>query len=169
MTDQKQRNLIYRSGKTYTHNTGLSCAFRQWRAESHCRFIHGYALQVEVTFESTELDDHNWVVDFGDLKLLKGEIEHNYDHKLLVARDDPHIKMFKALDSAGAADVRYMDEVGCEAFAEEIFRLAEECLLVKHYKHEVKVISVVVREHASNWAGVFLDPSGWAHQHYRSS
>ena len=35
---------MYRSSKTYGHEIGLSAAFRQWRAQSHCRLIHGYAL-----------------------------------------------------------------------------------------------------------------------------
>ena len=53
------------SGKTYTHATGHSCAFRQWRADSHCNLIHGYALQFELQFGSDGLDEKNWVVDFG--------------------------------------------------------------------------------------------------------
>ena len=45
------------SGKTYGHNTGHSCAFRQWRADSHCNLIHGYALQFELEFGSDGLDE----------------------------------------------------------------------------------------------------------------
>lgn len=48
--------MIYRSTKTYGHEIGLSAAFRQWRAESHCRFVHGYALAVKFVFEAGELD-----------------------------------------------------------------------------------------------------------------
>ena len=35
---------MYRSTKTYGNERGLSCAFRQWRADSHCNLIHGYSL-----------------------------------------------------------------------------------------------------------------------------
>ena len=36
---------VWRSTKTYGHEEGLSCCFRQWRAtHSHCRLLHGYAL-----------------------------------------------------------------------------------------------------------------------------
>ena len=45
------------SGKTYTHSTGHSCAFRQWRADSHCKYVHGYAFRFKVWFEG-ELDDN---------------------------------------------------------------------------------------------------------------
>ena len=58
----------FESGKVYAHNTGHSCAFRQWKADSHCNLIHGYALQFELTFGSDKLDNRNWVVDFGGLK-----------------------------------------------------------------------------------------------------
>ena len=48
-----------------------SCAFRQWRADSHCKFIHGYRLVAKFWFECEKLDERNWVVDFGGLKELK--------------------------------------------------------------------------------------------------
>ena len=81
--------MSFRSTKTYGHEIGLSACFRQWRAESHCRLLHGYALAVKFVFESEELDVRNWVVDFGSLKTLKGWLEDTFDHTLLVANDDP--------------------------------------------------------------------------------
>ena len=36
--------MKYQVIKTYGNETGHSCAFRQWRAESHCNLIHGYGL-----------------------------------------------------------------------------------------------------------------------------
>ena len=63
--------MKYQVIKTYGNETGLSCAFRQWRADSHCNLIHGYALGFEITFEADKLDDRNWVIDFGDLGVLK--------------------------------------------------------------------------------------------------
>ena len=87
----------YLSGKTYTHSTGHSCAFRQWRADSHCNLIHGYALQFELQFGSIALDDKNWVVDFGGLKELKEWLKHMFDHTYLVAEDDPEMDDIKIL------------------------------------------------------------------------
>ena len=72
--------MTYYSTKTYDHNEGLSCAFRQWRADSHCNLIHGYALGFEITFEAEELDDRNWVIDFGDLGVLKKWLKEMFDH-----------------------------------------------------------------------------------------
>ena len=52
------------SSKKYGHERGLSAAFRQWRAVSHCRFMHGYSLEFEFVFGTHQLDENNWVVDF---------------------------------------------------------------------------------------------------------
>ena len=60
------------STKTYGHERGLSCAFRQPNAShSHCSLLHGYALAFTFVFECTELDDKNWGVYFGGLNDLK--------------------------------------------------------------------------------------------------
>ena len=62
--------MSFISTKTYNHNIGLSCAFRQWRAKhSHCKYMHGYALSVRINFKG-QLNDRNWVYDFGDLKFV---------------------------------------------------------------------------------------------------
>ena len=57
--------MKYRVTKTYGNERGLSCAFRQWRADSHCNLIHGYSLGFRFVFEAAQLDDRNWVYDFG--------------------------------------------------------------------------------------------------------
>mgnify|MGYP001588063145 CR=1 FL=1 len=52
-------NMTYKSTKTYGHAIGLSAAFRQWRADSHCKYLHGYALAVKFVFEAGELDSRD--------------------------------------------------------------------------------------------------------------
>ena len=48
-----RKSAVWRSTKTYGHEEGLSCCFRQWRAtHSHCRLLHGYALSFRLTFAS---------------------------------------------------------------------------------------------------------------------
>ena len=58
----------YISSKTYKHLGPV--AYRQWRAESHCNNIHGYALSFYFEFEAETLDARNWVMDFGGLRFL---------------------------------------------------------------------------------------------------
>lgn len=144
--------MSYRSSKTYGHDIGLSAAFRQWRADSHCRFIHGYALSVHLEFEADELDERNWVVDFGSLKSFKQILQDTFDHKLLVAQDDPHWVEFQALEQAGLAQVVIVDATGCEAFAKLIYEGAEVWLKDAGYGDRVRMHHVTVREHGANSA-----------------
>lgn len=149
-------DLVSGSSKTYTHSVGLSAAFRQWRAESHCRFIHGYALQVRCVFEAKELDARNWVVDFGSMKSFKGWLEDMFDHKLLVANDDPQLAVFDELHRKGLAQVRVVEATGCEAFARLIYEYLESWLVDNGYAPRVDLIKVEVNEHQGNSAYVAL-------------
>lgn len=144
--------MPYISTKTYGHEVGLSCCFRQWRADSHCRFLHGYALSVRVEFEAEVLDTRNWVVDFGGLKSFKGMLEDTFDHKLLVAEDDPLKDDLALLAGLGAADVVIIPATGCERFAEYIFGAAETWLQDNGYGERVTVRLVEVKEHGANSA-----------------
>lgn len=141
--------MAYRSTKTYT---GLSVAFRQWRAASHCRFIHGYALTVRLEFEADQLDQNNWVVDFGGLKEFKEWLEIWFDHKLLVAHDDPFRPQFEHLAQIEVARIRIVQDTGCEAFAKMIYDHGVMWLEQKAYAPRVRMYRVEVREHGANSA-----------------
>ena len=142
----------YISTKTYGHDIGLSACFRQWRAESHCRLLHGYALAIHFEFEATELDVRNWVVDFGSLKSLKSMLEDTFDHTLLVAEDDPERQLFEELDKKGIARVVVVPATGCEQFAKLIFECTEVWLKDNGYTPRCNIRSVEVREHGANSA-----------------
>ena len=109
------------SGKTYSHSTGHSCAFRQWKADSHCNLIHGYALSFYFEFESNDLDARNWVVDFGGLRPLKNNLEDWYDHTLLVAHDDPQREELMKLGELNLAKITEVDKAGCEGIANFLY------------------------------------------------
>lgn len=143
---------MYISTKTFGHELGLSACFRQWRAESHCKLLHGYALAVKIEFEAAELDCRNWVVDFGSLKSLKGMLEDTFDHTLLVAEDDPERQRLATLDVAGLARVVWVPATGCEAFAQLICGATEVWLKDNGYAPRCRVRSVEVREHGANSA-----------------
>ena len=144
---------MFLSTKKYGHEIGLSACFRQWRAESHCRLLHGYALAVKLTVGAVELDCRNWVVDFGSLKSLKQMLQDTFDHTLLVAEDDPKLEVFKQLDNVhGIAKVVVVPACGCEKFAEMIFECTEIWLKDNGYAPRVKLIAVEVKEHGANSA-----------------
>ena len=148
MTLQKR----FYSGKTYSHATGHSCAFRQWRADSHCNLIHGYALQFELKFGG-ELDERNWIVDFGGLKPLKNWLAEMFDHTYLVAEDDPELETFKQLQEKNLVDLRIVPATGCERFAEMVFDFAQD-LVNDLTDGRCWVQEVTVREHGHNSATV---------------
>ena len=115
ITLRAEPGFYFESGKNYAHSIGLSCCFRQWKADSHCKLLHGYSIFVGLVFRATELDARNWVVDFGSLKSFKGFLEETFDHKLLIAEDDPELETLKALEKKGLAQVRILPQVGMEA------------------------------------------------------
>lgn len=139
----------YRSTKTYGHEQGLSCCFRQWRAtHSHCSLLHGYALSVSLEWRAATLDERNWVQDFGDLGKVKEFLKRTLDHKLLVAEDDPQIKMLRELDMKGLASIVILPSVGCEALARYIFEVVSGFTNTDR----VQLCRVEVREHGANSA-----------------
>lgn len=147
-------SVIFRSSKLYGHELGLSCAFRQWRAESHCRFLHGYAMAVKLYFEAADLDAFNWVIDFGGLKDFKAELVALLDHKTLVAADDPEVQRFRDLHAAGVLDMVLVKATGCEALAELVFNMATDWLQQAGHAPRVRVASVEILEHGANSAMV---------------
>jgi 6-pyruvoyltetrahydropterin/6-carboxytetrahydropterin synthase len=145
--------LKYQVTKTYGPELGLSACFRQPKAKSHCRFLHGYALSFKFVFEADELDENDWVIDFGALKRLKAHLVNTFDHRTLISVDDPQLEMFLKLHEAQVADVLVLPEgVGCEAFARLGLKLADRVVKDLGINDRVKVRSCEVREHGANSA-----------------
>lgn len=144
--------MSYQSTKTFGHHLGLSVAFRQHKADSHCRFLHGYALAFRFVFEANELDERHWVVDFGSLKSLKGWLEDTFDHKVIVAEDDPQIAWFREGHRLGVLDLVELPAAGCEKFAEYVFGATETWLEANGYAPRCRLVSVEVMEHGANSA-----------------
>ena len=142
---------MYQSTKTYGHNIGLSACFRQPNAHSHCKFLHGYSLQFKFTFEAKELDERNWVVDFGGLKPLKAWLEDMFDHKVVLDKKDPYMSTFKILENQGLAEITEVDGVGVEMFAKHAYDFADK--LVREMTNDrCCVVSVECAEHGANSA-----------------
>lgn len=143
---------MYTVTKTYGHELGLSACFRQWRAESHCKFLHGYPLSFELIFAAETLDARNWVINFGSLKPVKKWLEDQFDHKTVVAKNDPQISVFKELQQAGLIQLNVLEHVGCEAFAKFVYDFVENWLEQQQLPNEVVLLSVKCAEHATNSA-----------------
>ena len=139
---------------------GFSTVFRQWKAEgTHCRFLHGYGTSVKIWFEG-DLDERNWVWDFGGMKRAKGTIdgmspkdwfEYLLDHTFIVAEDDPFKESFLKMDQAGVAQVRVIPAVGAERFAEYIYSKVQP-FIQEETGGRVSIARVEFREHEKNSA-----------------
>lgn len=145
---------IYQVTKHYPHTLGLSVCFRQWRALSHCRHLHGYALAFTFEFECSSLDARNWVIDFGSLKPLKLWLESTFDHKTIVAKDDPLLQFFVAMQHMDGISMITVDNVGCEAFAKMAADKAAEIIKDPSdaFPQRVRVSKVTCHEHDGNSA-----------------
>lgn len=143
---------LYRSTKFYDHSEGLSCCFRQWRAEhSHCHLLHGYALAFRFVFATRDLDRHHWCLDFGSLGPVRRWLHEMFDHTLVLAEDDPERERLAALGSAGLADIRILPAVGCEATARFVYLHVNE-IVDNQSDGRVWLESVEVSEHGGNSA-----------------
>lgn len=139
---------------------GFSTVFRQWKAEgTHCRFFHGYGVSFKIYFEG-ELDNRNWVWDFGGMKRAKNTIDgmspkdwmdYMFDHTMVVAEDDPFIESLKLMGNAGAAQIRILPAVGAEKFAEFVFNKVNEFVQLET-EGRVRVTKVKFAEHGKNAA-----------------
>jgi 6-pyruvoyltetrahydropterin/6-carboxytetrahydropterin synthase len=113
-----------------------SCAFRQPNAaynrtgagsnSERCSKIHGYLLKAKFWFDCIELDDKNWVIDFGGLKELKYKLQYQFDHTLCIDNKDPLLPLFQELHDKKGCDLRIMDGVGIEKTAEYCFKVAND-------------------------------------------
>ena len=142
----------YYSTKTYGHNIGLACVFRQPNADhSHCHLLHGYSLQFKFTFGCDHLDNKNWAVDFGGLKPLKKWLEDHFDHKTALDINDPHLEQFRELEKLDLVDIVTFDGVGAEKFAEHAFKYADG-LIREATNNRCYVVEVECAEHGANSA-----------------
>jgi 6-pyruvoyltetrahydropterin/6-carboxytetrahydropterin synthase len=132
----------YQSTKLFDN---YSVAIRQHKAQhSHCQLLHGYALEFKVWFESIEpleenqLDEMNWIMDYGGFKPLpkggesveelkktgnglKDWMDYMWDHTLLIGKDDPQLETFQYMQELGLCHLRVMDRIGAESAAKMVY------------------------------------------------
>ena len=139
---------------------GFSCVFRQWKAEgTHCRFLHGYGVSFRVWFEG-ELDERNWVWDFGGMKRAKGTIDgmnpkawmdYMFDHTTIVAENDPYLPVFKQMEADSIIQLRIIPATGAEQFSKYIYEKLNT-FIQEETQGRVKITKVEFMEHSKNTA-----------------
>jgi 6-pyruvoyltetrahydropterin/6-carboxytetrahydropterin synthase len=113
----------------------------------------------KVWFEG-ELDERNWVWDFGGMKRAKGTIDgmnpkawmdYMFDHTTIVANDDPYLEQFKEMWKDGIIQLRIIPATGAEQFAKYIYEKLNT-FIQEETNGRVKIVQVEFREHEKNTA-----------------
>jgi 6-pyruvoyltetrahydropterin/6-carboxytetrahydropterin synthase len=107
-----------------------------------CKHPHGHNAVVEVDVRTDRLDKRNMVADFSDIKrVVKGWIDRELDHKMILRHDDPLVKPLEAL---GEPIYKLESNPTVERIAKLIFDHARE--------QGVDVVGVRVWETPSSFA-----------------
>lgn len=148
--------VVYKYTSTKEYIDSFPAAYRQWRADTHCHEIHGYSFSMKFYFGTNDLDARNWAADYGGLKELKKILEEQFDHKLLVAEDDPDLETFKLLQEKKMANLTILPKLGCESLADMLYKYINSVYIPEFWgEHESKRLwcyRVEVRETVSNMA-----------------
>jgi 6-pyruvoyltetrahydropterin/6-carboxytetrahydropterin synthase len=107
-----------------------------------CQHPHGHNAVAEIEIRAETLDARNMVADFGDIKrLVKGWVDRELDHRMILRHDDPLVASLKAL-----GEPVYV--VDSNPTAERIARLLYDI----SREQGLPVVRVTVWETPSSWA-----------------
>ena len=107
-----------------------------------CKHPHGHNAVAEIEIRTDALDTRNMVADFSDIKrLVKGWVDRELDHRMILRHDDPLVKPLQALGEP----VYILDSnPTVERIARLIFDVSHE--------EGLPVIRVTVWETPMSWA-----------------
>ena len=107
-----------------------------------CKHPHGHNAVAEIEIQTEALDRRNMVVDFNDIKrLIKGWIDRELDHKMILRRDDP---LARSLEALGEPMYLLDSNPTVERIAQLLFDISHE--------HGLPVARVTVWETPTSWA-----------------
>jgi 6-pyruvoyltetrahydropterin/6-carboxytetrahydropterin synthase len=110
--------------------------------EGICAHPHGHNAVAEIEIATETLDARNMVVDFGDIKrTVKGWIDRELDHQMILRHDDPLVKPLREL---GEPCYLLDSNPTAERIARLIFEISRE--------HGLPVTRVTLWETPTSWA-----------------
>ena len=120
--------MIHRATKTYGHDLGLSVAFRQWRADSHCRYLHGYAIGGAADVRSirtrrTRMGDRLRRPEAG-----QSDVTKHFRPRAAGRRGRSAARVVPRGAARDIAQVFVVSRTGCEAFASTDPRIVSDWL-----------------------------------------
>ena len=107
-----------------------------------CKHPHGHNAVAEIEVRTDARDTRNMVVDFSDVKrIVKGWIDRELDHKMILRHDDP---LVKPLQSLGEPIFIVDSNPTVERIARLIYDVSRE--------QGLTVVRVTVWETPTSWA-----------------
>jgi 6-pyruvoyltetrahydropterin/6-carboxytetrahydropterin synthase len=107
-----------------------------------CKHPHGHNAVAEIEIRTDALDSRNMVVDFNDIKdRVKGWVDQELDHKMILRHDDPLVRSLEAL---GEPIYTLDSNPTVERIARLIFDVSRQ--------HGLDVARVTVWETPTSWA-----------------
>ncbi len=153
--------MKFKSTKSYFN---LPVAHMQWFDTDKdgnpgpCAKWHGYDRSVHFEFTG-DVDEHGWIVGFGDLKPVKEFLEYYFDHTALAGADDPRLEQIYQAHVDGLVDLRVLPYgVSMEMSALFIWEQVNP-FIYELTNGRVYVSKVECREHDKNSAFIEVEQS----------
>jgi len=150
------QSVAYKFTSTKEYVDEFPCAYKQWKADTHCNLNHGYSFSIKFYFGANQLDKRGWVIDYGGLRELKEILKAQFDHKTIIARDDPDLEKYLQLERDGILELTVLPGMGCERLADMLYKYVNGVFIPDYFgKGEAERVwcyRVEVRETQSNMA-----------------
>lgn len=115
MPTRSKKHPSFKVAKTIYFNYG----HRLLKGHDKCAHLHGHSARVEIEMASEQLDSHDMVVDFFDIRNTIGVwIDEHLDHKMILCEKDPLVKMLREV---GEPVVTLKENPTAEVLAKWIF------------------------------------------------
>ena len=134
--------------KTYRD---IPLSHRQPNHRGRCSRLHGHSWSITLTFESKELDDNGFVIDFGDLHFIEDWIDEHLDHATAVWENDPKLVSLNELQNEGLIKLLAVPNASCEGIARYLHNTFDP-IVRKRTDGRVWIRSVYLQEDSKNSA-----------------
>lgn len=129
---------------------GYPFAHRQPNHDGHCKLIHGHNWDfiVVIQAEDHQLDENDFVYDFGKFKKLKDWFTEMFDHTCLINESDPLLEKFTTMHEEGMLNLKVVPSASAEGLAKLVFNKINNDFDLGL----ARLVSVTVREDYKNSA-----------------
>lgn len=116
--------------------------------QGKCRHLHGHTYRVRVVLSAQQLDQYDFVIDFGDIKrLFDVWVQQHWDHSTLVSELDQSLLDFLIKEQQSHFVIPGQRNTTSEALAEFLFKQFTDILSASEYAAtSIRLLEVSVSE-----------------------